>query len=391
MIALEHYAKKRKPQMLSVTIIGGGIGGLTLANALQHHGIDFDLHEQAEELREVGAAIGISHGAMNILNQLGLADDIQKNSTTAKRVHAADHTLKPFRVMHVKNPGKILHRAKLVEVLAKNLPKNKIQLNKKLVDVDSLPAQTTLYFSDNTTHQSTFTVMADGIHSLARKKFLPGVRIRYANQVVWRGIANLAMPESYATTYIEIWHQAKRFIFARLTDTTTCWVAVVNGAPHGKDNAATVREDLQREFESYHPFVREVLANTPSFIRNDILDLGDHREPWHHNRLIFLGDAIHATTPNLAQGGCMAIEDAWCLSLLIHRFKTDFKTIADQYWKLRRDKTHHVVSTSWRVGKMMHTSWQVTLLKLFMRYAPDSLIDQQQNKLDDLSYLEKIT
>jgi 2-polyprenyl-6-methoxyphenol hydroxylase-like FAD-dependent oxidoreductase len=354
-------------QKISVTIIGGGIGGLTLANAFLHHGIDFDLYEQAEELREVGAAIGISHGALQILNYLGLADDIQqKNSTTAGILHTTDHTLKPFRVIHVKNPGSILYRAKLIEVLAKNLPKSKIHLNKKLVDVESSPAQTTLSFADNTTHQSAFTVMADGVHSLARKKFLPGVKIRYANQVVWRGIANLAMPEPYTTTYIEMWHRVKRFIFARLTDTTTCWVAVVNGAPHGKDNAATVREDLQREFESYHPFVREVLENTPSIIRNDMLDLGDHHEPWYHNRLIFLGDAIHATTPNLAQGGCMAIEDAWCLSLLLHRFKTDFTTIADQYWKLIRDKTHHVVSTSWRVGKMMHSSWQVMLLKLFM-------------------------
>lgn len=86
----------------------------------------------------------------------------------------------------------------------------------------------------------------------------------------------------------------------------------------------------------------------------------------------------------------MAIEDAWCLGKLVHTFKNNFAAIADQYWKLRRDKTYYVVSTSWRVGKMMHSSWQVALLKLFMRYAPASLLDYQQSKLDDLRYLKKI-
>lgn len=187
-----------------------------------------------------------------------------------------------------------------------------------------------------------------------------------------------------------MWHQAKRFLFAKLTDTTTCWVAVVNGEPFGKDDSITVRKDLQREFQSFHPFVNNVIANTAGIIRNDMLDLGDHKKPWYHNRLIFLGDAIHATTPNLAQGGCMAMEDAWCLSRLIQKHPEDFASVADRYWKLRREKTHFVVNNSWRVGKMMHSSWQVILLKLFMQYAPESFLDGQQNKLDDISYLKKI-
>lgn len=56
--------------MNPVKILDGGIRGLTLANALHHHGIDFELYEQAEELREVGAAIEISYGAMQILHPI---------------------------------------------------------------------------------------------------------------------------------------------------------------------------------------------------------------------------------------------------------------------------------------------------------------------------------
>lgn len=97
-----------------VTIIGGGIGGLALTNALQHHGVDFELFEQADALREVGAAIGISNGALQILDQMDLADDFRKHCTTARTIHATDHTLKPFRVIQVKPPGTILHRRALV-------------------------------------------------------------------------------------------------------------------------------------------------------------------------------------------------------------------------------------------------------------------------------------
>jgi 2-polyprenyl-6-methoxyphenol hydroxylase-like FAD-dependent oxidoreductase len=95
--------------------------------------------------------------------------------------------------LETKEPGVILYRAKLTDILTMNLPENKIHLNKKLADLGSFPTQSTLYFTDRFEHQSTFTVMADGIHSLARKKHFPQINIRYANRVMWRGIANLAI------------------------------------------------------------------------------------------------------------------------------------------------------------------------------------------------------
>src|SRR6185436_7867152 len=86
--------------------------------------------------------------------------------------------------------------------------------------------------------------------------------------------------------------------------------------------------------------------------RTDLTDLAPI-ERWHRGRVALLGDAAHATTPNLGQGGAQAIEDAWVLADRLAAHDTPEAAFAD-YERIRMPKARMVVNTSWRFGKMAH-------------------------------------
>ena len=107
--------------------------------------------------------------------------------------------------------------------------------------------------------------------------------------------------------------------------------------------------------------------------------------------MVFLGDAIHATTPNLAQGGCQAIEDALCLALCLDA-ETDITAAFELYHRLRRKKVSFVVNTSWTLGRAAHSS---NLLfhygyRALLEHAPARFLERQEHSLSDLSYLKPI-
>jgi 2-polyprenyl-6-methoxyphenol hydroxylase-like FAD-dependent oxidoreductase len=133
--------------------------------------------------------------------------------------------------------------------------------------------------------------------------------------------------------------------------------------------------------------VKELLLNSSNFIRNDLADLGTERRKWYLDKIVFLGDAIHATTPNLAQGGCQAIEDAYCLSLLMKKSNHDFSEIFPTYQRLREKKVSFIVNTSWRFGKMAQNRISSRIAKYFFKYIPNSAIMKLETKLNDLSYI----
>jgi 2-polyprenyl-6-methoxyphenol hydroxylase-like FAD-dependent oxidoreductase len=373
--------------METVNIIGGGIGGLTLANALQRAGIDFKLFEQAPQITEVGAAIGISKAALDILERLDLCKHVKNAGYETRNFHISDKSLKNIRATTTESPVTIIHRAKLIDILVSRLPKEKIQLNTKLTNIRNETEFSELNFSNGFKLKSRCTAIADGIQSISRKQIFPGIKIRHAGQAIWRGIATMNWPEQYRHTYTEIWSNTKRFLFVPMDSTSIFWLAIKNAAISGEDDPDTIRQELVQEYQDFHPFVKELLLNSSNFIRNDLADLGTEKRKWYQDKIVFLGDAIHAATPNLAQGGCQAIEDAYCLSLLMKKSNHDFSEIFPTYQSMREKKVSFIVNTSWRFGKMAQNPISSRLAKYFFKYVPNSTIIKLERKLNDLSYI----
>src|SRR5215203_4913863 len=373
--------------METVNIIGGGIGGLTLANALQNERIDFKLFEQSPQITDVGAAISISKAALDILERLDLATDVKNAGYETRHFHISDKKLKNIRVTSTESPVTIIHRAKLIDILVSGLSKEKIQLNTKLTTIRNETEFSELNFSNGLKLKSRCTAIADGIQSISRKQIFPGIKIRHSGQAIWRGITTLNLPEQYRHTYTEIWSKTKRFLFVPMDSTTICWLAIKSAAIGGEDDPDTIRQELVQEYHDFHPFVKELLLNSSNFIRNDLADLGTEKRKWYQDKIVFIGDAIHATTPNLAQGGCQAIEDAYCLSLLMKKSNYDFSEVFPTFQRMREKKVSFIVNTSWRFGKMAQNPISSRLAKYFLKYVPNSTIINLEKKLNDLSYI----
>jgi 2-polyprenyl-6-methoxyphenol hydroxylase-like FAD-dependent oxidoreductase len=373
-----------------ITIIGGGIGGLAFANALQKVGIDYRIYEQAPQITEVGAAIGISKAALDIFGHLGLKEQAQNEGFEIQEIFFSDKNLRTIRTIKTEWPSVIIHRAKLISILASNIPKDKIELNAKLIEIKNYPDLSILRFANGVELKSKCTVIADGIHSVSRKQLFPELKIRYAGQTIWRGISAMTLPETHAKAYTEIWGNNRRFLFGPMNSEHIAWLAIKNQTIGGVDNPGTVRQELIRDHQDYHPIINNLLINSSNFIRTDIADLGTIKRKWFLNKIVFLGDAIHATTPNLAQGGCQAIEDAYCLSLLMAKSNRNYSSIFPTYQKLREDKVSFVVNTSWSLGKIAHNTFLSQLGKYFFEYAPERVLRKSEQRLNDLNYLHVI-
>lgn len=201
-----------------VTIIGGGIGGLTLANALQHHDIPFDLYEQSPELTEIGAGIGLSEAPIQILDEMDLGTMLRKQGSRVREVYMPDKNLKIRRHISVNSEMICIHRARLIDILKSRLPKNRIHLNKKAVSVQTGENENTITFEDGKSIKSACAVAADGINSVLRRQVFPELKIRYINQTIWRGISEAPMPQNFGPAYLEIWDEGMRFLVIHIND-----------------------------------------------------------------------------------------------------------------------------------------------------------------------------
>ena len=379
-------------QPTPVTIIGGGIGGLTLANALQHHNIPFELYEQAPELTDVGAGIGLSEAPIKLFETLSLADLLREKGTHLKRVHMPDKQLNIRRTIEAASEMIVIHRARLIDILKHKLPTGSIHLSKKIVSVEALRHESLLRFDDGTKLSAPVTVAADGIHSVIRRQLLPDIPIRYINQTIWRGISDAPLPDRFRDSYQEIWDERLRFLALPYENNQSFWLGVKPAPPGGHDNPETIIDDLLGIFKNFHPGLKNLIRTSGPVLRNDMADLGTQNRPWYKNRVIFLGDSIHATTPNLAQGGCQAIEDAWCLARLLKKYPDDVETACRRYQKLRQNKVMKIVADSWQFGKAAHSKNPLLHygFRLALTRAPEYFIRRQEAFLNDLSYLDRI-
>lgn len=380
---------------MKVNIVGGGIGGLTLGLALRQQGIDFQVFEAAAELKLVGAGIVIAINGMQIFQRLGIADQIQKAGYPIKLGQITDEKLSvlsdlefSFFEKEFKTSSYAIHRAKLQEILAKNLPPGSLHLNKKLksysLSSDSVGAQ----FEDGTHSSSDVLVGADGIHSRVRQQFLPGARLRYSGQTSWRGVLDFRMDERLSDRTIEAWGRNLRFGIVRIDHEKVYWFAVACAPLGEKDEPMGTKRHLTELFQLFHPLINEIIQKTPesAIIRADISDL-THLKSWHQDRVVLLGDAAHATTPNLGQGGNQAIEDALCLALEIKKAK-DFTEAFSSFEKLRKPKAQYVVNTSWRLGQAAHLNQSVlvALRNRLLKMTPRSVSRKQLERLFRLNF-----
>jgi 2-polyprenyl-6-methoxyphenol hydroxylase-like FAD-dependent oxidoreductase len=302
-------------------VLGGGIGGLTAAAALHRRGWQVTVLERAAALEPVGAGISLAPNAQRALDVIGLGDAVRARTawpgagglrTPSGRWLA--RTRNEAAAARYGGPLVLLTRTELVEMLARTLPADTVRTGRQARLADSgARDRPAVVHTEHEQLTAELVVVADGIHSGARRMLFPRhPQPAYAGCTTWRFVTD-APRVSFAPH--ETWGRGALWGTQPLPDGrvyayAAAAVSPSQSAPEGE------RAELARRFGSWHAPVPQLIeaVDPAAVLRNDVYEASVPLPAYHRGRVALLGDAAHAMTPHLGQGGNQAIEDAVVLA-----------------------------------------------------------------------------
>ncbi|MCY2959112.1 MAG: FAD-dependent monooxygenase [Planctomycetota bacterium] len=334
-------------------VVGGGIGGLTAGIALRRAGFGVDLYERAPAIREVGAGLSLWPNALHVLDEIGVGARVRALGHAqgdGRLMTAEGRTLIEMSMSVIEEAGGapvlMLHRASLIEALRTGFD-GAVHLGHELTDVAQTGERVRATFANGATAEGDVLVGADGWRSAVRARVFPGARAEYVGYSGLRGV--VARPASVTQTS-ESWGRGARFGLVPLVDGRLYWFACWN-APEGQVLSSAERHSRALEtFRGWHAPIEDVIRSTDpaAILHDDVREIVD-LPTWVHGRIALLGDAAHAMTPNLGQGGCSAIEDAYVLARCLANFP-QVEDALDRYVRLRRPRVASIVRDSRAFG-----------------------------------------
>lgn len=344
---------------MKISIVGGGIGGLTAALSLLRQGFDVTVYEQAPELREVGAGVQVSANGTRILFALGLEQEIMRVASEAGgkeiRLWNTGQTWKlfdlgPESVERFGFPYITIHRNDLHQALAagiRRIAPDAIRLGMRCSGVDQDRDGVTIHFANGERAQSDIAIGADGVHSIVRESMFGKDDPKFTGIVAWRGvIPSERLPERLlrpvGTNWIGPGGHVIHYLLRR--GELMNYVSVVersNWQVESWSVAGTVEECLA-DYEGWNDDIHTLIKciDTPY---KWALMLRQPMEQWTVGRVSLLGDACHPTLPFLAQGAVMAIEDGFVLGRALAAHRDDLEEGLLAYEAARKERTTRIV------------------------------------------------
>jgi 2-polyprenyl-6-methoxyphenol hydroxylase-like FAD-dependent oxidoreductase len=347
----------------SIGIVGGGIGGIATAVALHQVGINAVVYEKAAGLHEVGAGMMLWPNATRVLREMGLLEKVLACSgpNTHFLVRATcGKVLMNIALGKFDVPAVCMRRSDLLAVLLMALPRERVRLGYDLKCLKQSRGKVRLFFSDGLVAEHDAVVGADGIRSRVRSELFGDSDPIYRGYTVWRGLArydgNAVPPGSNSET----WGVGKRFGILNTGHERFTWYATANVPSRHLDAPCGPKRELQNMFAGWHEPVADLIDATANdgILKNGARDFAPLRR-WGDGMVTLLGDAAHPCTPNLGQGGCMALEDALVLAKCVDR-EASLQSALRRYESLRFHRTKGIQQRSLLMGHI--GQWQNPLL-----------------------------
>ncbi|MCI0921611.1 FAD-dependent monooxygenase [Sphingobacterium rhinopitheci] len=376
-------------------IIGGGVAGLSAAIGLQSINSDFMLFEQSALVKGIGAGFGLAANAMQALDFLGLKEDIEKIGHHVSTYNILDQQgnilLAPDTNAlsdQYKQDNFTIHRADLHHYLHSKIPVEKIVLNKRAIKFTQQKDLITLYFEDGTQHECRYLIIADGVKSPLRQQLIPSSAPRYAGYTCWR--ATIDNSDIKLNKGSETWGKAGRFGMTPLVGNRVYWYACINAPAQSSKFKNYTISNLIEDFKDYHTPIPQILAQTKDkdLIWNDIIDIKPLQNLAYAN-ILLIGDAGHATTPNMGQGACQALED---VAVLIDELghKEDVIAAFQSFEKRRLARTKYITETSKFIGEV--AQWEnkplVFLRNTILKKLPSKFTQRDLQKLLSVDFMK---
>ncbi|SDJ23542.1 FAD-dependent monooxygenase [Lutimaribacter saemankumensis] len=303
---------------LKVLVVGGGIGGLAVSRALALRGADVTVLEQAPEITEVGAGIQVSPNGFAVLRTLGLDGALRTCSVRGETISLRDYRGGEVLQLDLRRLARrdyfFVHRADMIDLLAKGARAAgvRIRLLQKVTAIE--PGRTprvTLQTGD--TREADLIIGADGLHSVLRGTLNGAEAPFFTGQVAWRAL--VPNTEGRGAQVQVHMGPGRHVVSYPLRDGGLLNLVAVREQRDWVAESWTQEDDpanLRAAFPDFGPDLRALLERVET-----VRQWGLFRHPvarhWHGGHCALLGDAAHPTLPFLAQGACMALEDAWGL------------------------------------------------------------------------------
>ena len=355
-------------QQLPVIVAGGGIGGLAAALALVRQGFSVQVLEQSPEIGEIGAGIQLGPNAFHAFDALGIGDKTRSRSvfTDEMVMHdALDGALvgriptgEAFR-KRFGNPYAVIHRVDVHRALlegAQETGRVEFLTSTHVARIEQDATSVTVYDQHGKAYRGLALIGADGVKSVVRQQYVNDPA-RVTGHVVYRAVVDKKdFPADLQWNAASIWVGPNcHLVHYPLRGGEQYNVVVTFQSRNSEEWGVTEGSaaEVQSYFQGICPKARQLIDLPKSWKRWATAD----REPigqWTYGLATLLGDAAHPTTQYLAQGACMALEDAVTLGEALRVNNNDFTKAFELYQRSRVARTARIVLSSREMGRIYH-------------------------------------
>jgi 2-polyprenyl-6-methoxyphenol hydroxylase-like FAD-dependent oxidoreductase len=356
---------------LPILIAGGGLGGLATALALGRRGWRVRVLEETPQFGAIGYGIQLGPNVFPMFERLGVVEAVLAacdqppavvmldalDGAEVARIPTADTFRRRF-----KHPYTTIHRIDLHQALldaCRALPEIELEASAGVVAIEDDGGEVWVETRDGRRHGGTALVGADGLGSTVRAKLLNEGPPRLIGYVAHRTIVPMTqVPDGVLRDEVVLWGGPGYHIvhYPLRHGSVFNIVAVFRTSTYAeRGDIAGHRAELARTYRDAHPAMKALLALMDLERRWAISDRDPIRH-WHKGRVVLLGDAAHPTLQSLAQGACMAIEDAVCLADEIEAGSGDFQAAFRRYQAARLVRTARVQLESRAIWEFYHAA-----------------------------------
>ncbi len=384
----------KPPSPPPVLVSGGGIGGLAAALALTRQGFAVKVLEQAGELGEIGAGIQLGPNAFSAFDALGVGEAARSRAVVTDEMvmhDALDETLvgriptgEAFR-RRFGNPYAVIHRADVHQSLLEGaLASERIEVatSTTVQRVEQDDNGVTVFDAQGRSHRGAAVIGADGVKSALRRQYV-GDEARVSGHVVYRAVVEKKdFPADLQWNAASIWVGPDCHLVHYPLRGGEQYNVVVTFHSRDKEEWSVregSREEVQRYFEGICPKARQLIDLPKSWKRWATAD----RDPvaqWTYGRATLLGDAAHPTLQYLAQGACMALEDAVTLGEALRVHGGRFDLAFALYERSRIARTARIVLSAREMGRIFHAKGVERLVRndLWKGRSPERFYDAME-------------
>ena len=377
-----------------VLVAGGGIGGLAAALALVRQGFQVKVLEQAAEIGEIGAGIQLGPNAFHAFDALGIGEQARARAVYTDHLVMHD-ALDAYQVGKIPtgeafrqrfgNPYAVVHRADVHRALldgAQATGQVQIVTGTRVEHINQSARGVTVLDQHGTAHRGVALIGADGVKSVVRQQFV-GDAARITGHVVYRAVVDKCdFPADLQWNAAAIWVGPNcHLVHYPLRGGEQYNVVVTFHSRQQEQWGVTdgSREEVQSYFQGLCPQARQLIDLPKSWRRWATAD----REPigqWTYGLATLLGDAAHPTTQYMAQGACMAMEDAVTLGQALQRHGNAWAPALDLYQRSRVARTARIVLSSREMGRIYHAKGVERLVRntLWKGRTPERFYDAME-------------